>query len=38
LALAVGLGLPIWSNDRDLEGHGVTTYSTAQLLRKLERP
>ncbi|HEV7517046.1 MAG TPA: PIN domain-containing protein, partial [Thermoanaerobaculia bacterium] len=30
LALAVGLGLPIWSNDRDLEGYGVTTYSTAQ--------
>jgi len=36
LALAVCLELPLWSNDRDVEGHGVKTYSTAQLLRELE--
>jgi predicted nucleic acid-binding protein len=36
LALAAALGLPIWTNDRDLEGHGVKTYTTAQLLRQLE--
>jgi predicted nucleic acid-binding protein len=38
LALAATLGLPLWSNDRDLQGHGVRTYSTAQLLRELDRP
>jgi predicted nucleic acid-binding protein len=37
LALAATLGLPLWSNDRDLQGHGVKTYTTAQLLRELER-
>jgi predicted nucleic acid-binding protein len=36
LALAVVLGFPLWSNDRDLQGHGVKTYPTAQLLRELE--
>ncbi len=36
LALATVLGLPLWTNDRDLEGHGVKTYTTAQLLRQLE--
>jgi len=38
LALAAVLGLPLWTNDRDLEGHGVKTYTTAQLLRQLEGP
>ena len=36
LALAVTLQLPLWSNDRDLDGHGVVTYPTARLLRELE--
>jgi predicted nucleic acid-binding protein len=36
LALATALRLPLWSNDRDLQGHGIKTYSTAQLLRELE--
>jgi len=35
LALARTLGLPLWTNDRDLEGHGVECYSTARLLKKL---
>jgi predicted nucleic acid-binding protein len=38
LALAAVLGLPLWTNDHDLEGHGVKTYTTAQLLRQLEGP
>jgi predicted nucleic acid-binding protein len=36
LALAMTLHLPIWSNDRDLQGTGVPCYSTAQLLNLLE--
>jgi predicted nucleic acid-binding protein len=36
LALAAVLGLPLWTNDHDLEGHGVKTYTTAQLLRQLD--
>jgi predicted nucleic acid-binding protein len=36
LALAINLGFPIWTNDRDLQGHGVRTYATAQLLKELE--
>lgn len=32
LALARALGLPLWSNDRDLVGHGVECYPTARLL------
>lgn len=36
LALTAKLGLPLWSNDRDLQGHGVKVFTTAQLLRKLE--
>ncbi|HEY6320426.1 MAG TPA: PIN domain-containing protein [Thermoanaerobaculia bacterium] len=38
LALAAVLGLPLWTNDRDLQGHGVDSYTTAQLLRALGRP
>lgn len=37
LALARCLGLPLWSNDRDLEGHGVDRYTTARLLSVLQR-
>jgi predicted nucleic acid-binding protein len=37
LALAAVLGLPLWTNDRDLLGHGIVTYTTAQLLRELAR-
>jgi putative transposase len=37
LALARALGLPLWSNDRDLWGHGVECYPTARLLQELER-
>jgi predicted nucleic acid-binding protein len=36
LALEDVLGLPLWTNDHDLEGHEVKTYTTAQLLRQLE--
>ncbi|MBI5529606.1 MAG: hypothetical protein HY897_25040 [Deltaproteobacteria bacterium] len=36
LALASALGLPLWTNDRDFEGLGVETFSTARLLAKLE--
>jgi predicted nucleic acid-binding protein len=35
LALAAALDLPLWTNDHDLKGHGVETYTTAQLLRAL---
>jgi len=35
LALASVLRLPLWTNDRDLQGLGVETYTTAQLLRYL---
>ncbi|MBI3272633.1 MAG: PIN domain-containing protein [Planctomycetes bacterium] len=37
LAVALTLDIPIWSNDRDFEASGVTRYTTAQLLRKLEQ-
>ena len=36
LALARHLGLPLWSNDRDLEGHGVECFTTARLLASIE--
>ncbi len=36
LALGAILGLPLWSNDRDLQGHGIKGYPTAQLLRELD--
>ena len=35
VALALALGIPIWSNDRDFEAAGVRYYPTAQLLRLL---
>lgn len=36
LALARALNLPLWTNDHDLEGHGVECWSTARLLKALE--
>lgn len=36
LALALALGIPVWSNDRDFEGLPVTYYPTAVLLKLLE--
>jgi len=36
LALALTLALPLWSNDNDLEGHGVVRHTTAKLLSLLE--
>ena len=36
LALAKTLRLPLWSNDSDLQGHGIDCHPTAVLLRKLE--
>lgn len=38
LALARVLGLPIWSNDRDLSAVGVECYTTARLIRLLDSP
>lgn len=35
LALALTLKVPIWTHDRDFEGVGVETCTTAQLLAKL---
>lgn len=35
LALAIELGLPVWSNDRDFDETGVEWYTTAELLKKL---
>ena len=37
LALAIHLGLPVWSNDDDFKKTGVTRYTTAELLATLER-
>lgn len=37
LALAMALALPLWSNDKDLEGHAVVRFTTAKLLAILER-
>jgi len=36
LALARALGLPLWSNDNDLGGHGVARHTTAKLLAILD--
>ncbi len=36
LALAMALDLPLWSNDKDLYGHGVARHTTAQLLTILD--
>lgn len=38
LALARALGLPLWSNDKDLQGFDVLCHTTAALLRELESP
>jgi predicted nucleic acid-binding protein len=35
LALALHLGLPVWSNDNDFENTGVDWYTTASLLKSL---
>ena len=35
LALALHLGVPVWSNDNDFEDAGVEWYTTAGLLKKL---
>lgn len=37
LALARVLCLPLWSNDRDLAGLGVPCFTTANLLKTLEK-
>ena len=35
LALALALGVPVWSNDNDFKEAGVEWYTTARLLRRL---
>jgi predicted nucleic acid-binding protein len=35
LALALALDCPVWTNDDDFEDLGVSTYTTAQLLKAL---
>ena len=37
LALARSLGIPLWSNDKDLADCGIECYSTARLLTILEQ-
>jgi predicted nucleic acid-binding protein len=37
VALALGSGIPAWSNENDLEGTGIEWYTTAELLRELDR-
>jgi len=37
LALALHADIPVWSNDNDFEEAGVTWFTTAQLLRHLDR-
>jgi predicted nucleic acid-binding protein len=36
LALALHLGLPVWSNDNDFADAGVEWFTTAELLRRLK--
>jgi predicted nucleic acid-binding protein len=36
LALALHLGLPVWSNDSDFEETGVEWYTTAQILKRID--
>ena len=36
LALALHLGVAVWSNDKDFEDAGVEWYTTAELVRKLK--
>jgi predicted nucleic acid-binding protein len=35
LALALHLGIPLWSNDNDFTESGIEWYTTAELLQKL---
>ena len=35
LALALHLGIPVWSNDKDFEVAGIDWYTTAELLKEL---
>jgi predicted nucleic acid-binding protein len=35
VALALKFGIPVWSNDRDLESTGIELYTTEKLLKKL---
>lgn len=35
LALALHLGVPVWSNDSDFNTAGIEWYTTAQLLKRL---
>ncbi len=35
LALAIALGVPVWSNDRDFRGTGVEWLTTESLLKRL---
>lgn len=35
LALALALGIPVWSNDNDFEDAAVEWYTTAELLRRM---
>ncbi len=37
LALAMELDLPLWTNDKDLSGHGVECLTTAVLITRLPR-
>jgi len=36
LALALHLGVPVWSNDDDFKGAGVVWYTTAEILKRLD--
>jgi predicted nucleic acid-binding protein len=36
LALALHLGLPVWSNDDDFEDAGIVWYTTAEILKRLD--
>ena len=38
LALALHLGLPLWSNDKDFEQTGVERFTTSELLQMLGVP
>lgn len=38
LALALHMGLPLWSNDNDFEETEIEWYTTAELLQKLGPP
>lgn len=38
LALAMELDLPLWTNDKDLSGHGVECLTTAVLISRLSQP